>query len=135
MIKTVIFFKRKPGLSVEAFQQHWRTRHAQIIAQLPGIRRYVQNHALASAYRAGEPAFDGVAESSFDDTRAMKALVGTPQYAAVLEDEPNFIDRSSMGSIITEEQVIKEGTPGAEAVKSVSLVARKSGMPIEDFFR
>ncbi len=135
MLTMVIFFKRRAGLSVEAFQEHWRTRHAGIISKLPGIRRYVQNHALASAYRKGEPAFDGVAESSFDDSEAMKALVGTPQYGAVLADEPNFIDRSTMGSIITEAHVIKDGAPGEDAVKSVSLVTHREGMAIDEFFR
>jgi len=135
MLKMVIFFKRRPGMPVEAFQEHWRTRHAEIIARLPGIRRYVQNHALASSYRKGEPAFDGVAESSFDDSEAMKALVGTPQYDAVIADEPNFIDRSTMGSILTEEHVVKEGIPGEGCVKSVSLVTHREGMPIDEFFR
>jgi len=134
MVKIVIFFKRLPGMSVEAFQEHWRTRHAELIARLPGIRRYVQNATLASAYRKGEPAFDAVAESSFDDTQAMKTLAGTPEYAAVLADEPGFIDRSTMGSIITEEHVVKDGLPPAQAVKSIDFVTRKAQMPIEDFF-
>ena len=135
MLKMVIFFKRRAGMPVEAFQEHWRTRHAAIISRLPGIRRYVQNHVLPGAYRKGEPPFDGVAESSFDDSDAMKALVGTPQYDAVLADEPNFIERSTMGSIITEEHVVKDGAPGEGAVKSVTLVTHRDGMPIDEFFR
>jgi len=135
MVKIVIFFKRLPGMSVAAFQEYWRTRHAALIAVLPGIRRYVQNATLDSAYRKGEPPFDAVAESWFDDTQAMKTLAGTPQYAAVLADEPNFIDRSTMGSIITEEHVVKDGQPGAEAVKSIDLVTHKAQMPIDEFFR
>jgi len=135
MLKAVIFFKRKSGMSVEAFQQHWGTTPAEIMKRLPGIRRYVQNYTLASGYRKGEPAFDGIAESSFENTESMKALARTPQYAAVLADEPNFIEPSSMGSIITEEHVIKDGPSAPEAVKSVSLVTRKDGMPVDEFFR
>jgi uncharacterized protein (TIGR02118 family) len=134
MVKMVIFFKRKPGMVVEAFHEHWRTTHADIILRLPGLRRYVQSHTLASGYRKGEPAFDGVAESWFDDTRAMKTLAKTPEYEAVLADEPNFIDRSTMGSIITEEHVIKEAPAPEGAVKSIDFVTRKAGMPIDDFF-
>jgi len=132
MLTMVIFFKRRAGMSVEAFQDHWRTVHAGIITRLPGLRRYVQNHVLASAYRKGEPQFDAVAESSFDDTEAMKSLAKSREYGDVLADEPNFIDRASMGSIITEPQVVKEGEPGT--LKSVALVKRKPGMPIEEFF-
>lgn len=135
MVKIVIFFKRKPGMSVEAFQQHWRTTHADIIVKLPGIRRYVQNHVLASAYRKGEPAFDAVAESTFDDTQAMKALARSPDYAKVLADEPNFIDGATMDSIITDEHVVKEGAVPGNAVKSIDFVTRKAGMPIDDFFK
>ncbi len=135
MLTMVIFFKRRAGMAVEAFQDHWRTRHAEIISKLPGIRRYVQNHPLPSAYRKGEPPFDAVAESSFDDSQAMKALVGTPQYDAVIADEPNFIERPSMGSIITEGHVVKEGIAGEGAVKSVTLVTHRDGMPIDEFFR
>ena len=135
MVKIVIFFKRLPGMSVEAFQEHWRTTHADIIVGLPGIRRYVQNVPLPTAYRKGEPPFDAVAESSFDDTQAMKALASTPEYAAVLADEPNFIDRATMGSIITEEHVVKDGEPPAGAVKSVDFVTHKAQMPIDEFFR
>ena len=63
MIKIVIFFKRKSGMSVEDFQQHWRTTHADIIVKLPGIRRYKQSHVIASAYRKGEPVYDTTYEN------------------------------------------------------------------------
>ena len=135
MVKMVIFFKRKPGMTVEAFQEHWRTRHAEIISRLPGIRRYVQNATLPSAYKKGEPAFDAVAESWFDDTQAMKSLARTPQYAEVLADEPNFIDAPSMGSIITDEHVVNDAPAPAQALKTVDLVHRRDGMPIDEFFR
>lgn len=135
MIKAIYFFKRRPGMSVEDFQAHWRTTHADIIVALPGIRRYVQNHVLASAYRKGEPAFDGVAESWFDDTATLKALAATPQYAAVLADEPKFIDGATMGSIITEEHVLKDGPAPAGGIKTVDLVTRKPDLPLDAFFK
>ena len=102
MVKVIIFFKRKPGMLVEDFQKHWRTTHADTIVRLPGIRKYIQSHVLSSAYCKGEPVCDGVAESYFDDIDAMKKLAKTPEYAAVLADEPNFIDGPSIGTIITE---------------------------------
>jgi uncharacterized protein (TIGR02118 family) len=135
MIKVIYFFKRRPGMTVEDFQAHWRTTHADIIVALPGIRRYVQNHVLPSAYRKGEPAFDGVAESWFDDTQTLKALAVTPQYAAVRADEPRFIDGATMGSIITEEHVIKDGPAPAGGVKTVDLVTHKPDMPLDAFFK
>lgn len=133
MIKIVIFFKRKQGMSVDDFQKYWQTTHADIIVKLPGIRGYVQSHVLASAYRKEEPIYDGVAESYFDDTKAMKELAKTPEYAKVLADEHNFIHGPSMGSIITNEYLIKDGPIPEHALKSINFVNRKAGMSIKDF--
>src|ERR1044071_9947556 len=111
MVKVIAILKRKPGMSVEDFQKYWLTTHADIVSRMPGIRRYVQSHTLLSGYRKGEPVHDGIAELWFDDTRAMRALAGTAAYAAVQADEATFIERGTMGLIITEEHVIKDGAP------------------------
>ncbi|NOT57930.1 MAG: EthD family reductase [Deltaproteobacteria bacterium] len=133
MVKNIVFFKRKPGLSVEAFQHYWRTTHAEIVCKLPGIRKYVQSHTLLSGYRKGEPVYDGAAELWFDDTNAMRALAGTKEAAAVLADEKNFLDPSTVGSIITDEHVIKPGAIPPDAVKNLEFVTHKPGMSIEAF--
>ncbi len=135
MVKALSFFKRKPGMSVEAFQAYWRTRHPDVVTKMPGIRRYVQSHTLLSGYRKSAPVYDGIAEIWFDDTRAMRALAGTPEYAAVQADEATFIDRSTMGLLITEEHVIKDGPAPAHGVKNVEFVTHKPGMSIEAFQR
>ena len=133
MVKAVSFFKRKSGMSVEAFQTYWRTRHPAVVIKLPGIRRYVQSHTLRSAYREGEPVYDGIAEVWFDDTRVMRALASTAEYAAVQADEAQFIARSTMGLIVTEEHVVKDGQVPADGVKKVEFVTRKAGMPVDRF--
>ncbi len=133
MVKLMSFFKRKQGMSVETFQAYWRTKHAEVVVKLPGIRRYVQSHTLLSGYRKGEPVYDGVAEVWVDDTQVMRAQAGTPEYAAVRADETNFMDVSSMGSIITEEHVIKDGEIPLNAVKNMEFVTHKPDMPIEAF--
>lgn len=135
MVKAVSFFKRRSGMSVEAFQTYWRTVHPEVVVTLPGIRRYVQSHTLLAGYRKGEPIYDGIAEIWFDDTAAMRALAGTPPYAAVQADEAKFIERSSMGLIITEEHVIKDGPAPGHGVKNVEFVTHKLGMPIDAFQR
>jgi hypothetical protein len=69
------------------------------------------------------------------DVRAMHALRGTPAMAAVVADEARFIDRSTMGLIITEEHVSKEGPTRPGAAKSVGFVRRRPGMAVEVFQR
>ncbi len=62
MIKSVVIFRRRPGMSVEAFGRHWQAEHAPLVCRLPGLRRYVQSQTLESAYRKFTPACDGGAE-------------------------------------------------------------------------
>jgi uncharacterized protein (TIGR02118 family) len=135
MVKALSFFKRRAGMSVDEFQAYWRAHHPQVVVALPGIRRYVQSHTLVSGYRKGEPAYDGIAEIWFDDTGAMRALAGTPQYAAVRADEEKFIERSTMGLIITHEHVIKAGAVPDRGVKNVEFLTRKPGLSVDDFQR
>ena len=133
MVKAVSFFKRKPGMSVEDFQKYWRTRHPEVVTRLPGLVRYVQSHTLLSGYRKGEPVSDGIAEVWFPDTAAMRALAGSPAYAAVRADEARFIDHDTMKLVITEEHVIKDGPTPADGVKNVEFVHKKPGMDVTAF--
>ena len=133
MIKLMSFFKRKPGMSVEAFQAYWRTKHADVVVKLPGIQRYVQSHTLLSGYRKGEPVYDGVAEVWVEDTQVLRAQADTPEYAAVRADEPNFIDLSTLGSIITQEHTIKAESVPPDAVKNMEFVTHRADLSIEAF--
>ena len=133
MVKVVAFFKRKPGTAVEDFQNYWRTTHAEVVKKLPGLRRYVQSHTLVSGYKKGEPVYDGTAELWYDNTDALRALATTKELAATQTDELNFIDRSTMGQIFTEEHVIKDGAIPANGVKNIEFVTHKPGMSIEAF--
>ena len=92
-----------------------------------------QSHTLPSGYRKGEPIYDGIAEIWFDDTRAMRALVGTAAYAAVQADEAKFIEGSTMGLLVTEERVIKDGPVPENGVKNVEFVTRTPGMSVDVF--
>ena len=135
MVKALSFFKRKPGMPVDEFQAYWRTHHPAVVTRLEGLRRYVQSPTLVAAYRKGEPVYDGLAEVWFDDTAAMHALRGSPAVAAVQADEARFIDHATMGLIITEEHVPKDGPAPPGAVKSVGFVRRRPGMAVEAFQR
>jgi len=135
VVKALSFFKRRPGMAVDAFQAYWRSRHPEAVLKLPGIRRYAQSHTLLAGYRKGEPIYDGIAEVWFDDTAAMHALAGTAAYADVVADEARFIDRSTMGLLITEEHVIVDGAAPAGGVKNVEFVTRRPAMAVEAFQR
>ena len=132
MVKAVAFFKRRAGMAVDEFQTYWLKRHPDVVTKLSGVRRYVQSHTRIASYREGEPVYDGIAELWFDDSVAMRALRDTPEMAAVQADEARFIGRSTMGLIITDEHVVKDGPVAPGAVKSVGFVKRKPGMSVPD---
>jgi uncharacterized protein (TIGR02118 family) len=106
MVKYVAFARRKPGMDVEAYQAYWKDHHGPLAAKIPVVHRYVQSHLLLSGYRSGKaPVYDGIAETWFDDTNAMRVSLTTPEYQAVRADEPNFIDTTNLAFIITKEHV------------------------------
>ena len=124
MIKQVSFFKRRDDLSPEEFRDHWLNVHADVVRQLNGIVRYVQNHALEP--RSG---FDGIAEVWFEDIESMRSVVDTPELAAIRSDEENFIDLNTMGTVLTTEYLIKDREPPSADQKMMALV---KGLLVDD---
>lgn len=133
MIKAVTIIGRKPGMSVAAFQEYWRGPHAEIVKDLPGLRRYVQSHPLRSGYGKGDLVHDGVAEVWVDDMKSLRAMSASLHYAAVQADEENFIDRTTMALVLTEEHVIKDGPAPPDGVKAITFLKRRPEMSVPDF--
>lgn len=136
MIKVLTWFKRRADLSVSDFLSHWQGPHAELALQLPGLQRYVQNPAHPSSYARGrQPAFDGVAETWFDDVAATKAVAASAQYAAVLDDELKFMAVPPRHVAITEERQVVDRTPPEGTVKQFSFVRRRPDLAVDAFRR
>lgn len=133
MVKLINFLKKKPGMSVETFQEYWRTSHADLVKSIPGLVKYVQCHTLLSGYKKGEPVYDGVAEIWYEDVEAMRGVADLPESRAALADGENFLDVSRTASILTEEHVQKDGPTDSSMVKLVECITRKPGMDVEAF--
>ncbi len=107
MVKLIYVITRRPGMPVDEFQRYWRETHGPMAARIPGVRRYVQCHTLPELYgRDTPPAYDGAAELWFDDMDALRAALRSPELAAAVEDERNFIDHAHVFSIVTEKKVV-----------------------------
>jgi len=103
MVKNIEFVTRKPGMPLSDFRHYWKEVHGPIAAKIEVIRRYVQSHTLESEYQKGiPPAYDGVAETWFEDTAAMRHSATTPEYAAHHADMFNFL-AGELPFIITRE--------------------------------
>jgi uncharacterized protein (TIGR02118 family) len=133
MIKLVTCLKRVPQMPPQAFQEYWRTKHAEIVRPLPGIRKYIQSHVLLKSYQKGQPIYDGVAEIWVDDTDTVRGFQDSPVMKNIQRDEPNFFLVKSSPLIITEEYEIIAGSERDEYIKLIQFLKRKRGMPVKDF--
>jgi uncharacterized protein (TIGR02118 family) len=92
-ITRVFIARRRPDLSIERFQHHWRNDHATITRGFPHVNRYVQNHAVVRDGALVLPSgFDVFSELDFDSADAMDASWSSPEYLVGEDDENNFID-------------------------------------------
>lgn len=135
MINVISFVRRKPGMTLDAFTEYWRTIHADAVRRVPEIRRYVQSQTIAAGYAKGEPLCDGIAEIWYDDPAAMHRAAGSPAAAAALADDDNFLDMSRFATIVTDEVVQKNGAPDPAMKKIVEVVTRKPGTDPAAFHR
>jgi uncharacterized protein (TIGR02118 family) len=119
VITNLTFFRRRPGLDVDGFRRYWQTTHRDLALQLPGLRQYRQHPAHDSAYEGDqEPAYDGVAETVWDDLETLRRLQRSPELAAILADEANLMDLGTRAEILADTVVMLDGevAPGAITV-------------------
>jgi len=103
MFTVTFVLNEKPGMDRGEALRYWRDTHGPIAGKIPGVRRYVQQHALAAP--EGEPPFLGVASMYFDDTQAFAAAAASPEFAAAIKDVDNFAD-PRLATAFTEDVVI-----------------------------
>lgn len=132
MIKVITWFKRTPGMELADFRRYWREEHPKAVLQLPGLRKYVQNHVVDNAYRDGEPMADGVAETWWDDLDTIRAHQGTEALAALMVDEDAFIDPDRRDQIVVEEVSIRPVGIPVGGLKQVIFVKRRADMAMSD---
>jgi uncharacterized protein (TIGR02118 family) len=102
--KILLFMKRRPGMSVEAFRDYYENRHVPLCMKYTSavkryIRRYVNPLPHPETGPFDNPPFDVITELWFDDKAVFD---GTVQYLTtslmpdeVINDEKNLFDRTS----------------------------------------
>lgn len=113
---------RSRGMTIEDFRAHWRTSHADAAGQIPGVRRYTQNHSLLQGgrYLLGYPGFDACSELDFDSVAAMDAGFASETYATIVrDDEDDFVDKSRFSLVVTNPTVVADGP--AEGIKLIRM--------------
>lgn len=111
MIKVVIAFKRRQGMSIEEFRNYRCDVHAPLLFAIPEakmIRRFVISYP--TDYASSElPRFDAMVEAWFDNAEEMDKLFLSDNFATRVDpDHVNFIDLSSVVRLVTEELIVVE---------------------------
>ena len=106
MVKAIFTAARLPGLSLQEFSTHWFDVHGPLAAKVPGLRRYVQNHAPPEAYTLRGLTHDGFAEMWFDDLAALRGALQSPEWQALGEDGRTLFAQP-MSVVVARERVIK----------------------------
>ncbi len=92
-------------MSVVEFRNYWKTIHGPLIAKIPGLLKYTQYH-VRSEEDEMDP-IDGIAELWFKSEEDQKRAYSTPEYQAVVRDEPNLfrMDSHHIHPVMTDETV------------------------------
>jgi EthD domain len=101
--KILLFMKRRPGMSIEAFQDYYENHHAPLcVSYASGMKRYERRfltaHPNPETGATEELAFDVITELWFDDETTFRNTVAylstSTMPEAVVEDEKQLFDRS-----------------------------------------
>ena len=115
--KILLFMKRRPGMSMEAFQDYYENHHAPLCMKYSQgvtryLRRFLEPHPNPETGETGELPYDVITELWFDDEATFK---GTVQYLStaimpddVVEDEKQLFDRPKlrMATVVERESVL-----------------------------
>jgi uncharacterized protein (TIGR02118 family) len=117
MVKLINLITRKPGMSREAFIEHYETRHAPLAMRLfPQIVKYVRNYSVGTEnlHYAGRPhtatiPYDAITEQWFKDQESydemIRMFMSDPQkFKELAEDESRFMDTTRAVMYLVEER-------------------------------
>ena len=107
MVKAIFIASKLPGLTLDRFFDHWQNHHGPLAARVPGLRRYVQNHAIPEAYSDRGLTHDGWSELWFDDLAALHVAVKSAEWQALREDGSTLFAQP-LGVGIARERIQKD---------------------------
>ncbi|WP_375429373.1 EthD domain-containing protein [uncultured Sphingomonas sp.] len=110
MIKMIITIKRRVGMSHDEFVRYQRDVHRPLLMAIPETRRYIRRFVVSYPVSAPDysgPDYDSVVEGWFDSMEDMNALYFSENFLKKVDpDHVNFMDLSSYGRVVTEEEVV-----------------------------
>jgi len=124
MLKMIVEVYRKPGLSIEEFENYWLNVHGPLVKRYSHIlrfKRYIQSHNIHSEevreftrMRGWPDPCEALAEvwweSEEDMREALSSAEGQAAQKALAEDEAKFCDMTRMGAFLANEKTIFDYT-------------------------
>lgn len=115
--KILLFMKRRPGMSMEAFQDYYENHHAPLCAKYASgvsryIRRFLTPHPNPETGEKGELPYDVITELWFEDEAVFRGTVGYLSTSImpdeVVADEKRLFDRPKlrMATVVERESVL-----------------------------
>ena len=110
MVTMIITIKRREGMSHEEFVRYQREVHRPLLMAIPEAHRYIRRFVVSYPIPAPDysgPDYDSVVEAWFDSMEDMNALYFSENFLTKVDPDPaNFMDLSSYGRIVAEEEVV-----------------------------
>ncbi len=104
MFNVMFVLYEREGVERAEALRYWRETHGPLAAKIPGVRSYVQEHAVGAP--EGQPPFLGSAILEFDDDQAFQRAAASPELAAAIEDVANFADPARLPTAFVEHVTI-----------------------------
>jgi uncharacterized protein (TIGR02118 family) len=96
MYKVVWLAKFPPGSDRTGMSEYWTKEHGPRFMKVPGVERYVQNHAIApiadDGMGDGPVNFDGYSCAWFTNRTAFEAAMESPEWLDTVADGANVFD-------------------------------------------
>ncbi len=102
-VKLILLVKRKEGLPLREFRDRSLGKHAELMQEVPGVRRYLQGHARDALYGIGEAVLDAAYQIWFDDEAALSAALDSPEFRRAMEDLEAFVEPRYLHRMVTRE--------------------------------
>jgi hypothetical protein len=114
---------RRNDMTIQAFQEHWKTAHGPTAGAIANLIRYVQHHAvLFDGHTAlPYPGFDACSELDFESLEHMDDGFAQAVVAGDLKaDEDRFVDKSRYSWVLGEVDIRMTPSPSDDPVTLVT---------------
>jgi uncharacterized protein (TIGR02118 family) len=106
LVKLILLVKRAEGLPLGEFRARSLGSHAELVQQVPGLRRYLQCHSRDGCYTLGEAVLDAAYQLWFDDMEAMSSALASPEFERVAHDLKSFVEPRYIHRMVAREHWI-----------------------------